>query len=244
MQMQSEGKSVEQIVAAIQTLDLDPIKVKLMHSESGEGWSRKYADRMELGYRRFLTLMAKYPDATIAPTMDIDEFWHYHILDTLKYAEDCQNVFGHFLHHFPYLGMRGEDDTAVHDAAGETMQKLYEEEFGEPLSDLTAPNATANETAFSAATGKSAKTAFSAAASKTAFSAATSRSAKTAFSATAGKTAFSAAAGKSAKTAFSAAASKTAFSAASKPTKSAFSAAANSEDRMNVWLRPTLALAA
>src|SRR6266571_1149380 len=211
--MQSEGKSVEQIVAAIQTLDLDPIKVKLMHSESGEGWSRKYADRMELGYRRFLTLMAKYPDATIAPTMDIDEFWHYHILDTLKYAEDCQNVFGHFLHHFPYLGMRGEDDTAVHDAAGETMQKLYEEEFGEPLSDLTAPNATANETAFSAATG---------------------RSAKTAFSATAGKTAFSAAAGKSAKTAFSAAANKTAFSAASKPTKSAFSAAANSEDRMNV----------
>ena len=45
VQMQSEGKSVEQIVAAIQTLDLDPIKVKLMHSESGEGWSRKYAER-------------------------------------------------------------------------------------------------------------------------------------------------------------------------------------------------------
>jgi hypothetical protein len=32
---------------AIDALDLEPIKVKLMHEESGEGWSRARADAVE-----------------------------------------------------------------------------------------------------------------------------------------------------------------------------------------------------
>src|SRR4051794_20617226 len=83
-------QTVDRALAAIEALDLNPIKVKLMHEESGEGWPREYADQMEQEYRRFLELMVKYPDEAIAPSMDVDEFWHYHILDTMKYAEDCQ----------------------------------------------------------------------------------------------------------------------------------------------------------
>jgi hypothetical protein len=126
-------KPVEQVVAAIQGLDLDPIKLKLMDAEEGQGWSRAYVDRMELAYKRFLTLLVKFPGETIAPTKDVDKFWHGHILDTMKYAEDCQSVFGYFLHHFPYFGMRGEEDAANLRAAGENMHAIYQREFGEAL---------------------------------------------------------------------------------------------------------------
>ena len=37
-------------------------------------------------------------------------FWHTHILDTQKYMLDCENLFGRYIHHFPYFGMRGEKD--------------------------------------------------------------------------------------------------------------------------------------
>jgi len=131
--MNRTSKTVIEVVAAIQMLDLDPIKLKLMDPEEGQGWSREYVDRMEVAYKRFLTLLVKFPDETIAPTKDVDKFWHGHILDTLKYAEDCQKVFGYFLHHFPYFGMRGEEDAANLRAAAERMHAIYKQEFGEAL---------------------------------------------------------------------------------------------------------------
>lgn len=131
--MTQASKPAAHAVAAIQALDLDPIKRKLMDPEEGQGWSREYADQMETAYKRYLTLLAKYPDETIAPTKDVDKFWHGHILDTIKYAEDCENVFGYFLHHFPYFGMRGEDDAAALRAASERMHEIYQRDFGEAL---------------------------------------------------------------------------------------------------------------
>lgn len=116
---------------AIAALDLEPIKVKLMHRESGEGWTLERANAVEFEYRRFLYLMKKFPNEQTAPLVDVDTFWHYHILDTMKYALDCDSVFGHFLHHFPYLGLRGEDDEAAHLRVGRRMQELYEDTFGE-----------------------------------------------------------------------------------------------------------------
>ena len=131
--MNQATRSVGEMLAAIQALDLDCIKLKLMDKEEGMGWSRGHADRIELEYRRFLALMARFPGETIAPTKDVDKFWHGHILDTMKYAEDCERAFGYFLHHFPYFGMRGEEDAKNLDAAAERMHALYEREFGERL---------------------------------------------------------------------------------------------------------------
>jgi hypothetical protein len=128
-----------QAMHAIASLDLEPIKVKLMHEASGEGWSLERANAVEFEYRRFLMLMKKYPHEQTAPLVDVDTFWHYHILDTLKYAADCDAVFGHFLHHFPYIGLRGEDDEAAHIRVGLRMKTLYEETFGEEYVRGAAP---------------------------------------------------------------------------------------------------------
>jgi len=133
MHTQSAEKSVEQIIAGIEALDLEPIKFKLMDTEEGQGWSREYTDKMEVAYKRFLTLVVKYPEEAIAPSKDIDNFWHGHILDTMKYAEDCEHVFGYFLHHFPYFGLRGAQDAANLAAASARTKQLYEEEFGQPM---------------------------------------------------------------------------------------------------------------
>ncbi|WP_107141156.1 glycine-rich domain-containing protein [Pseudoduganella armeniaca] len=133
---------------AIAALDLEPIKVKLMHVESGEGWSLEKVDAVEFEYRRFLYLMKMFPQEQTAPLMDVDIFWHYHILDTMKYALDCEAVFGYFLHHFPYIGLRGEDDEAAHRRVGDRMKELYEETFGEPYG-IGAHGGAAPEAAYS-----------------------------------------------------------------------------------------------
>jgi hypothetical protein len=126
---------------AIEALDLTPIKTKLMHVESGEGWSRARADAVEVEYRRFLHLMKKYPNEQISPTVDVDTFWHYHILDTMKYAVDCEQTFGYFLHHYPYVGIGDDASPDEHEAAGERMHALYEAEFGEPMEARTPAQA-------------------------------------------------------------------------------------------------------
>lgn len=116
--------------ALIAALDLNPIKTKLMHKESGEGWSLERANAVETEYRRFLYLMKAFPHVPTAPIVDVDTFWHYHILDTMKYARDCDQAFGYFVHHYPYLGLVGENSEEMHQQAGERMRELYESTFG------------------------------------------------------------------------------------------------------------------
>jgi hypothetical protein len=100
----------------IDALDLEPIvfKLTLEEKEGGEGWDLKTADKLILDYRLFLFLSylnRKYNlNTAIVPNESIDTIWHHHILDTEKYDEDCQELFGFKIHHFPYLGMRGEED--------------------------------------------------------------------------------------------------------------------------------------
>ncbi len=101
-----------------------------MHKESGEGWSLDHANAIETEYRRFLYLMKAFPHVQTAPLVDVDTFWHYHILDTMKYARDCEQAFGYFVHHYPYLGLMGENDAELQQQAGERMRELYESTFG------------------------------------------------------------------------------------------------------------------
>jgi hypothetical protein len=116
--------------AAIENLDLDPIKVKLMYDIDGPGWSRSQVDEADLAYRRFLFITAKYPAATIVPSKFVDKVWHTHILDTEKYLSDCNLVFGRMLHHFPYLGMRGGQDARDLEIAYAATERLFTLEFG------------------------------------------------------------------------------------------------------------------
>ena len=113
----------------IAVLDLEPIMVKLMDKKEGKGWSLAKTQDEVARYRNFLFLNAKYPDQRIVPTVDVDAVWHAHILDTMKYSEDCQAIFGCFFHHFPYFGIRGAEDAKALSSAFSETKRLYQLEF-------------------------------------------------------------------------------------------------------------------
>jgi hypothetical protein len=135
MTISTFGKTLtlDQQIAAIEALDLEPIKFKTRRREDGYGWTQAHADDVAAAYKRYLMLCAQYPDQTIAPDHDTDRFWHMHILDTRKYAADCEQVFGYFLHHFPYLGLRGADDAKALEDAFARTQALSAAAFGVQL---------------------------------------------------------------------------------------------------------------
>ncbi len=116
-------------------LDLSNVKMKLADSEEGPGFDPQFIDLMEIEYRKFLAMQLMYPDADTVPCKIVDQMWHRHILDTAAYREDCEAIFGRFLDHFPYFGMRGEEDArALNDAYSHTLDR-YREAFGEPPAD-------------------------------------------------------------------------------------------------------------
>jgi hypothetical protein len=112
----------------VAALDLEPIKFKLFKEN---GYARDDIDTLDKWYRRFLFLTFKYRNRPIVVSEAIDAFWHHHILDTRKYAEDCEAAFGEFLHHFPYFGLRGDEDQRALRAAYQSTLELMREEFGE-----------------------------------------------------------------------------------------------------------------
>lgn len=114
----------------INELDLEPIMVKVMDKDEGYGWSLDFTMRVAEEYKRYLTICLENPNFPMVPSTFVDEFWHYHILDTQKYQEDCKDTFGYFLHHFPYFGMRGEQDAQNLKSAWMESCALYEARFG------------------------------------------------------------------------------------------------------------------
>lgn len=109
------------------TLDFGTLKVKLCRDEN---LTMEECEEIEDLYRKFLALNMRYPDRKICPTGPIDMFWHAHILDTRAYAEDCENLFGHMLHHFPYFGMRGAQDKRDLDETFAHSVELFIRHYG------------------------------------------------------------------------------------------------------------------
>ena len=154
MQARLTTKPEQDVIAAIHALDLESVKLRVIDAELGEGWTREYADSIEAAYKTYLTMLVKYPDDAedILLSEDVDEFWHTHILQTMKYAEDCQTVFGNFLHHEPHVGEITVAHLEKRAALAEKTRRLYEQEFG---------GAEGAETAWSGNTINSANAAYS-----------------------------------------------------------------------------------
>jgi len=109
-------------------LDLSSVSKAMV---SRHKWSKERAEAARDEYIRFLTLLQKNPQTTIVPWLDkdgrddLDQFWHQHILDTVKYHADCKLLFGKYIHHNPHL-TRG---SVVEKAAATKTEKLYVRTF-------------------------------------------------------------------------------------------------------------------
>ena len=122
----------KKIDPAVAEINLEMIKMKLRETEEGENWTFEQCESAEIEYKRFLHLCLTY-GIGIVPNKIMDTVWHYHILDTRAYSNDCQNVFGHILHHFPYFGMGGKQDAQNLIAEFHTTKAKYFETFGEGM---------------------------------------------------------------------------------------------------------------
>lgn len=119
-------------------IDFEPLKFKIVDPvyEGGQEWTKDRANFVELQYKRWLFLRRKYLGESMPPSVEIDVFWHFHILDTQAYFRDCSFVYGGYFHHFPYLGMRGKsDERKLEDGFAHTHER-WQQEFGEPLYDF------------------------------------------------------------------------------------------------------------
>jgi len=124
---------IDEVMALVNSINFTPITFKL---EKEYAWSKESLMMVVPLYKQWLALQACYETYSIAPSTFIDEFWHMHILDTRKYMEDCQLVFGKYLHHFPYFGLRSEQDEQELNEGFELTKKLYKHHFNvESLTD-------------------------------------------------------------------------------------------------------------
>lgn len=101
-----------------------------------EGWIEKDAIDTCEQYRNFLFLKIKYGHQyDLPPSVDIDFFWHAHILSTKEYMEHCEQLFGPngYLHHYPYVGLDGVSiEKDQYESYAKTCE-LYFKEFGKNI---------------------------------------------------------------------------------------------------------------
>lgn len=134
VESQTEKQTTDFLLSEIDNLDFYLLKKKLQDNEDGEGWTLQQCESAEILYKRFLKLILLYPNEKLVPSKVIDTFWHYHILDTRHYIKTTKQIFGEYIHHYPYLGLSGDDDRKKLFQSFSQTLKLYRYTFNEELS--------------------------------------------------------------------------------------------------------------
>ena len=93
------------------SLTVDDLNLSMVEDQLiKKGWHADRAVKDRAGYMEFLKQFQKAASGSpdlgkmeplVPPSQDVDDFWHQHVLNTKKYALDCKNVLGFFLHHDP-----------------------------------------------------------------------------------------------------------------------------------------------
>jgi hypothetical protein len=111
----------------VASLDLKSVRQKFAFKKGWWWLFRNNAQRVENEYRQFLYLIAVNPGQTVVPwSRELDDFWHEHILDTAKYARDCETIMGGFIHHNPHV----PEETFTHTKALHATREMYKAAFG------------------------------------------------------------------------------------------------------------------
>jgi len=125
---------INEAMAVVNSIDFEQMDDKLVNFY---GWSKEDVSLMNGYYKKWLVIHVCYPELATAPSVKLDEYWHMHILDTQKYMEDCQMVFGKYLHHYPYFGLEGDSDNL--NSGFELTKKLFKHHFGHDLTGVANP---------------------------------------------------------------------------------------------------------
>ena len=107
---------------------INSIELLKTKTQQTNGWTDQEWENAKEEYLRFLQLVENNPQSSLAPSTKMDAVWHSHILNTKAYAQDCDSLFGRFLHHQPHLE---EGECETNSAAYTLTKRLYAAEFGQ-----------------------------------------------------------------------------------------------------------------
>ena len=86
------------------------LAIQKLIDSNPEQWNLERAEKAILDYQRYMAVTKALGGIQLVPNAGIDEIWHMHILDTRAYMQDCDALFGEYLHHYPYFGMLSEEN--------------------------------------------------------------------------------------------------------------------------------------
>ena len=115
-----ERRGVEELAA----FDLTLVRSRLVQQGL---LPEEWADMAILEFRRYLALRLLSPGPVTMLSAVVDDVWHASIVFTRLYADLCQRVFGHFLHHDPEM-----QPIADHGAEWRIFEERYTALFGPP----------------------------------------------------------------------------------------------------------------
>ena len=96
-----------------------------------EDWSDDQIRHELSRYEKFLLLAQRHPGQPLAPTKNIDEMWHMHMMNPRAYYNDCQRLFGDILDHDGGFGSNA-DELPVLQRTFDKTAELWKKEFSEP----------------------------------------------------------------------------------------------------------------
>lgn len=120
------------VVPSVVSVDL--VRASYRNSGFPAGWSDEKRKQEAERYQRLLVLARENPGQPLAPTRDIDEMWHLHMLHPKAYYEDCMRLFGEIFDHDGGFGMEADELPVLQQTFAKT-QSLYEQRFGSPYAD-------------------------------------------------------------------------------------------------------------
>jgi hypothetical protein len=112
-------------------ISVDLLRSSWRSDDFPQGWSEGQRVHSLRRYEMFLLLKQMHPRERLAPTMDIDKFWHLHMLSPVAYQRDCMRAFGHVMDHDGGYGKEASEVPTLELTFNRTAQ-LWEGAFGEP----------------------------------------------------------------------------------------------------------------
>lgn len=99
-----------------------------------KSWTREQRERGATRYEKWLQLKREALSMPLAPTAEIDLFWHLHMLAPVAYVSDCERLFGFILDHDGGFGRDERELPQLMDVFLSTARR-WEARYGEAYAD-------------------------------------------------------------------------------------------------------------
>lgn len=112
-------------------VSIDLVRASYRAESFPEDWTEADRAHSAARYAKWLRLKQLHPTRRLAPTRDIDMFWHLHMLAPVAYHRDCVALFGRVLDHDGGFGRQPDELEELKRVFAETSE-LWEQTYGEP----------------------------------------------------------------------------------------------------------------